>query len=211
MGNKRIFEAAACMTLALLVGSPTWAQCPDQRFGSAAEFGYVVNSDWSIAQTYTAALGGKVDRIEVQVGRVGVPAAPLRLEVRTTTTGVPDSGPSAVIARAEMPPATINDLSYVAFDLSGESLVAAPGNTFAICLLAPNSSESAIDDIYYFVGDETSDYPGGTGFALWGGDSDWVVITTENASSVDFGFAVFLDCTTPVDAVSWSRVKALYH
>jgi hypothetical protein len=119
VGRSRIFVAAlaATATVVLGVAAPASAGTLDQQqpnqVNGPALFG-PGDGPQSLAQTFTAGIGGSLDQVDLSLDVLGNPPSPITVEIRSTVGGVP--GPlSAVLATAGVPTAGLAAFPNPAF------------------------------------------------------------------------------------------------
>lgn len=142
----RLFTAAAA---SLLLLSPAGrAATLDQSHVIQPDpnvAGYAgVNEAGDRAQTFTVGLGGRLDRVDLQVFRdPAAPAqVPLRVEIRSTSSGVPAPDDAPLLASGVLAPESVpiknnavpQPVVLTAVDLSASNLVVSPGDVLAIVL-----------------------------------------------------------------------------
>lgn len=108
------------------------------------------------AQTFTAGLTGKLDHVELYVGKTlnPVPTDPLIVEITDTSGGGPDSN---VLASASVPPASVPTAGWLEVDFASPAQVTS-GTQYAIVLytLDPGPGNYA-----WGLSPETNPYSGG--------------------------------------------------
>lgn len=201
------FHLHLVMALTVSVcGTALAFDCLDQQHPSTAEWAYLLNADWSYAQTFLVSTGGAIDRVAIAVGTNGMPNAPLLIELKNTSGGLPGS----TLASSVVAAANVTGSSYLEVTVEPEGISVVPGQLLAIAVSSLGNTDPEGTDHYYILADESQAYERGAGFASWNQQPEWFEITTENAVGVDFGFQVFLDCSTPIDRLDWAAVKAMY-
>ena len=128
-----------------------------------------INSGEDRAQTFTAGLTGLLDRVEVQVARgTGTanttPTAPLRVELRRTIAGVPDTDDASVLASVTVPPSAVPQWVFegplLGVDFGDQAVPVAAGDVLAITLRS--STPDGRGYLWAADNDSPNDpYPGG--------------------------------------------------
>jgi hypothetical protein len=199
---------AAC--LCILPGAvAARTDCLDQQHEPAGTAYLFINGDLAAAQTFTVGLAGRLQRVDLLVGKVGTPAGPLILELRPTVAGVPAEDAGSVIASRTVPEAEIVGGDYVVLDLAGAAVEVSPGDVFAIVARSPQSGTSIDGDIYTTTWDAGGAYAGGLAY-FQAFDPAWQMGLGEDGLSLDFGFHAYLDCSTAAEARTWSAVKVMF-
>jgi len=95
---------AACSALALAPGAALADTLDQQQPAGGGDVR--IQSDESLAQTFTAGLTGGLDRVELLVGAPdSVPSVPLTVEIRDVSGGSPGA---AVLATGTVPPSAVS-------------------------------------------------------------------------------------------------------
>jgi hypothetical protein len=142
---------------------------PTNGFG-----GFIADFGIDIAQTFTVGIGGILSGVDVAVARTGSdPVQNLIVEIRSTSGGVPGAAVGTVLASAALTPAAIPDFggtttsgpydlnafAFIHVDLSGASLLVAPGDVLALTLRS-----EALPGGYAWAFTFGDPYAGGHGF-----------------------------------------------
>jgi len=170
--KKGFVVVAAGLLLALVPGAAHAGTLDQQntgpRTGSTEIFGPGVEDPGgalSVAQTFTADLTGKLDQLDISVGRSVTLAHPLTVQIRNVVNGAPGD---SVLASAFIGEAS-SVAAWIAVPFSSPATVFA-GTQYAIVLFTQGSS-------VYFADLSTSDsYPRGSAFntrGQWPPSSSW--------------------------------------
>jgi hypothetical protein len=135
MRKQLIVTLAACtalqLGLAASASAGTLDQHQDDQTGAPALFG-PVEGNQSLAQTFTAGIGGNLDQVDLMLKKLGTPPVDsITVEIRSTSAGAP--GPlSAVLATAGVPMSSVGtSLAFVPVAISPPVPVT-QGNQYAI-------------------------------------------------------------------------------
>ena len=84
---------AAAVSAAFLLGAAASASAGtlDQQQTNTSGSGLDAESTQTIAQTFTAGLSGKLDQVDLHLGKLNGPTAPLSIELRDVSGGLPGS------------------------------------------------------------------------------------------------------------------------
>ena len=171
-----------------------------------------VNTEFDLAQTFTVGQTGLLDRVEVQVEAPSSPAlrpvAPLIVELRRTSDGLPDPSAAGVLATFSVPPASVPTSVFVepmlGIDLAAQSLPVAAGDVLALGL---RSDETAVGGRGYQWALTTLNvqmrYPGGEMHSRPANTGDDYVRLSDlpnNPSNIDGGFRTFITVPEPAGA-----------
>jgi hypothetical protein len=129
-------------------------QQTDGSGGNSAIF-----SGQSDAQTFTAGLSGGVDRVDLQLETVATPTAPLTVEIRNVSGGMPGT---TVLASQSVPGSSVpGTLAFVPINFATSAPVVA-GTQYAIVAYSSTSNGSPYG--WAFTPNGASLYTGGAGF-----------------------------------------------
>jgi hypothetical protein len=95
--------AVACAACALAPATALAGTLDQQQTNTSGGY-YGIGSGQSWAQTFTAGLSGDVDRVDLPLQKVGDPTAPLIVEIRNASGGVPGT---TVLASESIPAAAV--------------------------------------------------------------------------------------------------------
>lgn len=146
-------RAVCLLATALLTVAPTPSSAApllDQSYvADPVIWAAPVNQSNTLGQTFVAGRTGRLEAIELQIGRAAVwdRFENLYLEVRTVTGGRPDLGVASILASVEMdwsevPPYAVEDTAplFTRVDVSGAALYVGAGDALAIVLRSPESA-----------------------------------------------------------------------
>ncbi len=174
------------------------AYLPPNGNSSLAVLG--TGAEHDVAQTFTVGLTGQLTRIDVWLVSEGVPTTDLVLDVRNTTSGIPDPNDMLILGSASMTATQIGLLpspAFVSFDLTSANIQVTAGETLAIVL----QSLATVGDSYRWVGDYPGGYSGGTAFRRDGGTGGLFVIASDPLPLppplTDLGFQAFVVVPEP--------------
>jgi VCBS repeat-containing protein/predicted outer membrane repeat protein len=166
-----------------LSGTATHGELVTENVVSAITSGGV-SASRTRAQTFTVPRGGSLERVEVQIARIGDAAATADLIVEilaTTADGVPD--PARVLGRVTLPASAIpTSKSFVPVLLGTANYSVQPGDVLAINL---RSAAAGYPYYYEWALEQMGDYTGGRAFTRDTGPYE--------RSSDDMGFRVFMN------------------
>jgi hypothetical protein len=170
-----VFGVAAALFLGATgsASAGTLDQHQDNSDGAPALFG---NTDGpqSLAQTFTAGIGGGLDQVDLMLEKLGTPPVPsITVEIRSTSGGAP--GPlSAVLATASVPTASLgNSLAFVSVPITPAVPVSA-GAQYAIVAYNAGVTGDAASWGEKISGNPYAQGAGYTNFASFPPDGDWV-------------------------------------
>jgi hypothetical protein len=146
-----------CVACGLAPGA-TLAGTLDQQQTDSSGASYAIASNGSLAQTFTAGLSGGVDQVDLNLQRFGSPTAPLSIEIRDVSGGVPGS---TVLASHSVPISsvpTVRAFAPVSFATPAPVMA---GIQYAIVAYSPTPFGN---DYAWSVGGTANPYPGGAGF-----------------------------------------------
>lgn len=144
---------------------------------------YAIASNGSLAQTFTAGLGGGMDQVDLHLQRLGTPTAPLSIEIRDVSGGVPGS---TVLASASLPTSSIPTMqAFVPISFAKPAPVVA-GTQYAIVAYSPTPFGN---DYAWSVGGTANPYAGGAGFGTgtFPPAGPWTQLSTS-----DFAFKTYV-------------------
>ena len=127
----------------------------DQQQANTAGGGLFADSGGSIAQTFTAGLSGALDEVDVDLSQNGPPTAPLIVEVRDVSGGVPGN---QILAGVSLPPTAVpSSHAFVPISFAAPPPVLA-GTQYAIVLF---SSAPFPNAYIWTMGGIANPYPAG--------------------------------------------------
>ncbi len=193
----------ACFALLSIgVGHSDATPILDQFFvADVAGDNTIIAARFNAAQTFTVGITGVLTSVEVNIAQFELTSAPLVLDIRTTTDGVPtepDSG-SNVLATLTLPAASIPSIpEFVTFDVPDLSVTA--GEVLAITMSTTAGAVLGAPDDAPFIWLDGSGYSGGRAFAR-GVDAaglTWGDGATFSLAGTDYAFRTFVDPASPV-------------
>jgi len=104
---SRLFILASATLAALLIGpASASAGTLDQQQTDALGFALGVDKTQSVAQTFTPNLTGGIDQVDLHLGKISFPSAPLTVEIRDVSAGLPGNAvlASSSVAVSDVPP-----------------------------------------------------------------------------------------------------------
>jgi hypothetical protein len=157
----------------------------DQQFAPASlNLDGAFGSELLRAQTFTAGITGTLDQVDVALSKVGTPAGPLKVQIRTLALG---GQPSAtVLAEEDVPEASVPFDDWVAVPLSPPA-PSVLGTRYAIVLSGPMGAS-----FYSWSGANPGGYADGQPFFSLDNGSSWSL-----GGSADFGFKTYVTPTAP--------------
>jgi hypothetical protein len=173
---------------------------------TTAAYGHV-NEAGDRAQTFTVGLGGRLDRLDLQVFRAQTEPllVPLRVEIRGTSGGVPLPDDAPVLASAALAPESVpywnNGVSQpvvlTPVDLSASNLVVSPGDVLAI-VLRSSAPAGSLAYAWQFQPTPGGGYAAGTPFSRER-PVDGETFRAEHAQT-DRGFQTYVTVPEPAAA-----------
>jgi hypothetical protein len=154
-----------------------------------------VQSEQTLAQTFTIGVTGQLHQIDLQVGRQAFPAI-LNVRIRETLpNGFPDQSASAIIAALQLPPQTFPAETFptalVSIALGDQSLAVRSGDVLAIELSANSASNGpygwALQDTEFAP--PRPNYTGGSAYFI----NSVTAGNYEIDPNVDHGFRTHVD------------------
>jgi hypothetical protein len=178
--------ATSIVGLALLTPGSALAGTLDQQQTDGSGPPLLISPD-SVAESFTAGLGGGIDQVDLYLGKISSPTAPLIVEIRNVSGGTPGSvtlaSANALASGVPTSPA------FVAIHFAVPALVS-PGTQYAI--VAYSSTSGGNEYTWYRSGSTPDPYPGGVLFvSSTTPPSTWVPSPT-----VDLAFKTYV--ATPV-------------
>jgi hypothetical protein len=145
--------------LALLAPGVASAGTLDQQQADGSGPQFLIYPGESVAQTFTAGLSGGIDQVDLYLGKISAPTAPLNVEIRNVSAGDPGS---LTLATASVPASSVPGTAvFVPISFTTHASVA-PGTQYAI---VASSSTTSGNEYTWSRGLSTSDpYPGGVLF-----------------------------------------------
>jgi hypothetical protein len=192
--------ASAILASAFCALAPSVASAGtlDQQQTGTSGTPYGADSVLSVAQTFTAGIGGGLDRADLHLRTVGTPAAPLTVEIRDASGGTPGS---TVLASASVPASAVSPSpgAYVPISFTPSAAVVA-GTQYAIVAY----SSAAAPNFYGWSTSFANLYAGGNGFFTSNSppSGSWNSLQ----SFLDFTFTTYV---APTPAISGERAAAL--
>lgn len=162
MRRVLLVVSAAGVTAVLLLGAAASASAEtlDQQQTDTSGTPFAVHSVQSVAQTFTAGIGGGLDRADLHLRTSGTPTAPLTVEIRDASGGTPGS---TVLASASVPATAVSPSpgAFVPISFTPPAAVVA-GTQYAIVAY----SSAAFPNSYAWSDTRANPYAGGNGFAI---------------------------------------------
>lgn len=156
---------------------PTLDQYQENDDGGAAFY-----EGMSIAQTFTAGLSGKLDHVEVGIGRPPGPTYPTTMEIRTTVCGLPSCN---ILGSVNVPTGGLV-WGWNSFDFSAQCIPMSTGTMYAMVLSCNDPAldvysnwvliDWEMDGIAYMAGQYCANYGSGWEVVDLGppiGEGDW--------------------------------------
>ena len=138
----------------------------------------------SNAQTFTAGLTGGLDRVDLYLRKTGSPTAPLTVEIRNASSGVPGSPPP--LASALVPASSVSTAGgWVEVDFASPAQVTSDTQYAIVVFTTDPGTDTSYD---WFVGDPFHPYSGGT---LWFSRAS-PPTTWSEFPTVDFAFKTYV-------------------
>ncbi len=167
LGCFVLLICAACALAPAGAGAGTLDQQQGDATGSALD----AYSNQSLAQTFTAGHSGKIDQVDLHLGEFLSPSAPLSVEIRNVSGGLPGSMvlASKSVSASDVPPDTA--AAFVAINFAGSASVSA-GTQYAIVAY----SSTGFSNTYLWRESSTPNpYAGGVGvFTPGAPTSSWM-------------------------------------
>jgi hypothetical protein len=191
-----------CAACALAPGGAL-AGTLDQQQTSSEGAGFQIHSGQSVAQTFTAGLSGEIDQVDLDLEKSGAPTAPLTVEIRSVSGGVPDS---TVLGTATVPASavTLFPPAFVPVSFAVPAPVTA-GTQYAIVAYAATAQS---DRYEWSLGATPDPYPAGAAFFIASSPptGTW---TSGDPEDLTFKTYVAPVTTTPVPTPTGRRAAAL--
>lgn len=140
---------------------------------------------YRIAQTFTAGVSGRLDRVEILLQRQFDPGD-LVVEIRSVVGGFPTSTVLATMTVPETAVPPIGQPVWASVPLTAP-VASSAGTQYAIVVYAPFGSCGG--DCWQWWAGENNPYPGGAALFAQDGHT-WLV---SNAPSLDFAFKTYVD------------------
>jgi hypothetical protein len=132
----------------------------DQQQTDDAGTGFAVHAGLSVAQTFTAGIGGGLDRIDLDLRQfMGIPAAPLTVQIRDVSAGKP--GNTTLASQSVVGSSVPASAAFVPIDFTPPAPVVA-GTQYAI--VAFSSAVIATGAYAWSASAAENPYAGGAGF-----------------------------------------------
>jgi hypothetical protein len=180
-----LVACAAC----LLAPGLALAGTLDQQQTSTGGAAFSIGTNQTVAQTFTAGITGTIDEVDLHLGySVSAPTAPLTVEIRSASGGVPTN---TVLASSSIPASSAPASSaFVPVAFASQASVAA-GTQYAI---VASSATPAITNNYEWTDAPSANpYPGGTALYAPPGSSAWA-----NDTTADVAFKTYVVPSPPV-------------
>jgi hypothetical protein len=144
---------------------------------------FSVGTNQNVAQTFTAGLSGKIDQVDLHLGKVGAPVPLLSVEIRSVSAGIPTgTGLAAASVAASSIPASS---AFVPITFASPATVVA-GTQYAI--VASSATPPVTDYYEWSNGTPASPYAGGTALVMSPASSgSWTI-----SSSPDLTFKTYV-------------------
>ena len=189
---------AAAVSAVFLLGAAASASAGtlDQQQTNTSGSGLDAESTQTIAQTFTAGLSGKLDQVDLHLGKLNGPTAPLSIELRDVSGGLPGS---TILASQSVPqPSVPASPAFVPINFAVPASVAA-GTQYAILAY----SSSPFPQTYYWdLSSTTNPYAGG---AVYYTNSAPPTTPWSSAITQDFAFKTYV---APVTSTSSTGQRA---
>jgi len=189
-GNaRRLTVATAVLVTAFTMLVPAaGAGTLDQSQPIISNTAAFVSNQFFGAQTFTAALGGRLDQVDVAIGKSSLAVQPLDVEIRAVASGQP-TGP--VLASASAPAASFPLASFpstfTAVTFTAPAVVAA-GTQYAIVIKTASCGFS--NCFNWVTGPVGSSYAAGSGFQSSDSGATWSPLNA--FGSMDFTFKTYV-------------------
>jgi hypothetical protein len=182
MRRRALVATLATLSLAASA-SPAAAGTLDQQ-QTEGSVSAAVDSDQSLAQTFTAGLSGEVDQVDLKLGKAPSPSAPLSVEIRDVSSGVPGS---MVLASQSVPTSSVpSSAAFVSISFGAPAPVVAGTQYAIVAYSATNTSNS------YFWSESISSNPYAAGTAYVTPSSPPTTWSTVGSGSADFAFKTYV-------------------
>ena len=183
---RSVQSAVFAILLAMIVIAKVDAEVLDQSHDFPPDQEGTIRSDIDRVQTFTVGVTGTLTRIELRARRfTDSTSAPLIIDIRNTSSGVPEEPNSPVLATTtasagSIPLGSISNAPFTSFDLSTASLDVSSGDVLAIVLRST--------DQYEWMKDNSAGYSGGSEFIRSTISPTWTVGELDD----DFAFQTFV-------------------
>jgi hypothetical protein len=106
MKSRASLASAALAALFIGPAASASAGTLDQQQTDALGFPLGVDKTQSVAQTFTPNLTGGIDQVDLHLGKISFPSAPLTVEIRNVSAGLPGNAvlASGSVAASDVPP-----------------------------------------------------------------------------------------------------------
>jgi hypothetical protein len=125
--------AIPLLTCSTAFTAPILDQYQDNEDGGSAFYEGMI-----LAQTFTAGLSGKLDHVDVGIGRPPGPTYPTTMEIRTTACGLPSS---TILGSVDVPTGGLS-WGWNSFDFSAQCIPMTTGTMYAMVL---SCNDPAVD------------------------------------------------------------------
>jgi hypothetical protein len=189
-----------CAACALFPGAASAGTLDQQQTGTDPHT-FTVGANQAIAQTFTAGLSGKIDRVDLVIDKESAPAAPLSVEIRSVSGGSPTS---TVLAATSVPASAVSTSpTFVSIGFASPATAVA-GTQYAIVA----SSAAAVFNEYEWTEaplPPANPYAGGAVFEMAPPTSgSWAAA----AAGVDLAFKTYVaSATTGARAAALKKCK----
>lgn len=206
MNTKRILSAAILgLGLIAFKANATIAAVVDQSFdatGGGASLN-IVSSQY-VAQTFEVGLTGRLDAVDLMIGRTLQTTGTFTLSIFSTISGAPDSV-AGLLLEKDFSVGVINEYqtfptTFTYLDLSSENLLVNAGDNLAIAI----SYSGFYPEVLRWQAAYGDGYTEGSTFHVVG---DFSVPWTNNAT-MDLGFKTYVSAV-PVPPAAWLFGSAL--
>jgi hypothetical protein len=170
----------------------------DQQQTDSGGVGLAIGNDvQSVAQTFTAGISGKLDRVDLNLSKSGSPGA-LTVEIRTLSGSDPGT---TVLASASVPASAVGGSPANIPVTFGVPTTVAAGTQYAIVAL---NSTTGVPDVYGWQSSVAPNpYTAGAGFtAVAPASTSWTLL-----AAADLAFATYV--TPPLAGPTGQRAAAL--
>jgi hypothetical protein len=131
----------------------------DQQQTDSTGASYAIASNGSLGQTFMAGLSGRLDQVDLHLQRFGAPTAPVSIEIRDVSGGVPGN---TALASGSVPASSVPTMrGFVPVSFATPAPVVA-GTQYAIVAFSP--TPFGPNDYAWSVGGSANPYAGGGGF-----------------------------------------------
>jgi hypothetical protein len=179
LAGRAVVSLTLVLTAALCIALPAEAAAGTLDQSQTADDAFVaVDDDNCVGQTFTPAITGRLDQVDLLVSRTSNVGDDLHVKIRTLSNGVPtgdftDPIAGEIVSSQNVP---LDVADWVSVPLTSGSAPSSAGTQYAIVLCAYHASPGA----YVWRRGVGNPYPGGQAmgstdvpfFAQWGADPD---------------------------------------